>query len=165
MGFISAAMRRRPVSLNAPRRRSPSVISRASAITSVAQSSQTRLSGGCRGFCSMINPASAGVQKTSRIHRSQPSPRERDRTNRTQIMLARWLLSPSMKPVVRHSASCDSMPMQSTRPGVGDLADIGSQGQDWAGVLLSIPFIALHRQAVFAASGIARKVIVAGANV
>jgi hypothetical protein len=47
-------MRRRPASLSAARRRSPSGILRASAITSVARSSQTRLSCGCTAFCTVI---------------------------------------------------------------------------------------------------------------
>jgi hypothetical protein len=47
-------MRRRPASLSAARRRSPSGILRASAITSVARSSQTRLSFGCAAICTVI---------------------------------------------------------------------------------------------------------------
>jgi hypothetical protein len=47
-------MRRRPASLSAARLRSPSGILRASAITSVARSSQKRLSGGCSAFFTVI---------------------------------------------------------------------------------------------------------------
>jgi hypothetical protein len=47
-------MRRRPASLSAAHLRSPTGILRASAITSVARSSQKRLSGGCSAFCTVI---------------------------------------------------------------------------------------------------------------
>jgi hypothetical protein len=47
-------MRRRPASLSAARLCSPSGILRASSMTSVARSSQKRLSGGCSAFCTVI---------------------------------------------------------------------------------------------------------------